>query len=774
MDASEHTIRVGFGDQWRELTVHIGDGDIPPYAPDTRFQMLGRRENRVDGLAKVTGRARYTYDQNPPGLLHGKILRSPHPNANVTRVDLAPALAMPGVCAAISFPEVFRTQTVRFAWDGIAAVAAETEAQAEAALGAIQVEYEVLPFCVVKEDAMAEGAPKVGRGDQENIVRIRPEIPLRPDGTINADKEAQVAREMKEREEQVVVLLGGADSIAGGGFDTQVQTHASLETHGVVCQWEGEKLICHCSTQATFGVRQELMHPAGPVAAPAAEVRCEYVGGGFGSKFSPGREGVAGALLARAAGRPVKLMLDRREEHTSTGNRPDSHMEILMGIRKSGEILAYRTRSHGTAGTNPRGAGSHTDVIYTLGSVDKVEYGVRTNCGDARPQRAPGFPQGLFALESILDMAAELVGIDPLEFRKKNDRHPIRSAQYDIARARFGWDAAFQKKPGAGTGPRKRGVGCASTLWFAAGGGGASVLVRILKNGRVEVRNGAQDIGTGTRTILAMVVAEELGIPLASIATAIGNTNDPQGPGSGGSTTAPTLAPAARLAAYNAKSKLLAQGAARWGVAADTLDLRDGRVVAQDGAEWKPIATFEEACALLDDDQIEVLQARPVIDAKQPNYDGFADTNAGVQCAEVEVDVETGVVRVLRVLAIQDAGKILNPKLAESQVRGGVIQGVSYALFERRIMDRLEGRMLNADLDQYKVAGAVDCPAIDVLLPDVFMGKNNTHVMGIGEPPVVATAAAIANAVYNATGARPMSLPITPRRMLQALGVKEA
>ncbi|MGE3166707.1 MAG: xanthine dehydrogenase family protein molybdopterin-binding subunit [Planctomycetota bacterium] len=766
-------IRVGFEGHFRDLDVRLPDGDVAPYHPDHALREVGKPRDRLDAVAKVTGRARYTYDQNPPGLLHGKILRCPHPNANVRSIDLERARGMPGVKAVLSFAEAFELTSVRFAGDGVAAVAAESEALAAAALAAITVDYEVLPFCVTKEDALKDWAPKVGRGDQENVARIFPEIPRRRDGSIDEEREAGRREQMAATAAEVDALIAAADVSVKGTFETPVQMHAPLETHGVVCNWEGERLVCYCSTQATFGVLRELTHPRGSVRASEARVLCEYVGGGFGSKFSAGREGVAGALLAKAAGRPVKLMLDRREEHESVGNRPDSRQELEMAVGANGEIVAFRARSWGTAGTTPSGAGAHNDGIYKLGKIDKVEYGVRTNAGDARAKRAPGWPQGVFALEGLMDMAAAKLGMDPIEFRKRNDDHPIRRVQYDIARQKIGWDEKRSRAPGSQPGDRKRGVGVASSLWFAAGGGGASVLVRVHRSGAVEVRNGSQDIGTGTRTIMGMVVAEELGLELRDVRTFIGDTDDPRGPGSGGSTTAPTITPAARLAGHRAKEQLLNVVAARKGWNPADLTLAGGHVVRRDGPQLEIVMRFADACALLDEDAIEVLAERPTLDRRHPNYDGFADTNAGVQCVEVEVDTGTGEVRVLRVVAVADCGKVVNPKLAESQVRGGVVQGVSYALFERRVMDRTKGRMLNADLEGYKVIGPVDCPEVDVTLLDVYMGHNNTHVMGLGEPPIVATAAAVANAVYHAIGVRISSLPITPRKVLEALAAKE-
>ncbi len=739
-NSDEVSLRLGFGKQLERKNVELFEGDIPPYQPDDDLSVVGKTHPRLDGVAKVTGRARYAYDQQPQGLLYGRILRCPHPNADVKSVDLKEALAMPGVRAAISFPEVFETRSVRFAWEGVAAVAAVTEAQANAALEKIKVEYEVRPFCVTREDSMKPGAPQVGRGDQQNVVESRP----------------RRRRRRGPSREEVMQEIASADHTIEGVFETQVHTHSPLETHGATCEWKEEQLICYASTQATFGVQQEYLRRGD---SDNVRVFCEYVGGGFGSKFSAGREGVAGALLAKKAGAPVKLMLDRREEHTSTGNRPDSLQKIQMGLNRDGKVVGYASQVWGTPGPGVRGAGAHNDVIYNLGKTHKQEFGVRTNCGGARALRAPAWPQGVFALEQMMDMAAEKIDKDPIEFRKQNDFHPIRPTEYDIARVKSGWDQKRNAKAGKSSGPIKTGLGVGSSIWFQAGGPRAAVKVRIYRNGKVEVRNGAQDIGTGTRTIMGQVVAEELGLTLKEVTTFIGDTNDPPGPGSGGSTTSPTITPAARLAAFRAKEELLELVAEETGIPASSLELDRGRVV----KDTEPMMSFAEACGLMIEDSIEVTEKR------RRNTEGFSGTNAGVQVAEVEVDTETGEVRVKRVTAVADAGQIINPKLAESQVRGGVIQGVSYALFERRIMDRQEGRMVNADLENYKIVGAVDCPEIDVTLLDVVNGINNTNVMGLGEPPIVATAAAVANAVYNAIGVRITSLPITPRKVLEAL-----
>ncbi|OUU20522.1 MAG: hypothetical protein CBC13_10615 [Planctomycetia bacterium TMED53] len=751
----EITIKVGFGNQFRELTVRIQDDDVKPWQPSDRLHLIGQSYPRVDAVAKVTGTARYAYDQQPEGMIYGKILRSSHANSDIVSIDTKKASQMPGVKAVLTVPDVFEDQTARYAGAEIAAVAATTEAQAEAALRAIEVEYDIKPHSVTVEDSLKEDAPQVGRGSQKNVVRTSPRMGRRGGG--NAD--SRLARQ----EAEVKKLIDEADASIEAEFRTEVQTHAPLETHGGVCTWEDGRLIFWASSQATFGFRNEMTSGWSRVKAKDCQVLAEFVGGGFGSKFSAGREGVLGALLSKEAGVPVHMMLDRSGEQLSAGNRPDSIQQMKMGVNKDGQIVGTRIRSWGTPGAGTGGAGAHNDAIYNIGETDKIEYGVRTNTGGARAHRAPGWPQGAFALEQMMDMAAEEIGMDRVEFRKKNDDHPIRSVEYDIAKQRIGWD-----KVGSSTDKTKRtGVGIASNLWFSAGGGGASALVRISKDGQVEVRNGAQDIGTGTRTVMGMVVAEELGLDLEQVTTRIGNTDDPKGPASGGSTTIGTITPAARLAAHHAKRQLLEIVAERKGWNASELDLKDQEV--HQVGKGSTNLNFKDACALMDDDAIEVLKGRP-----RRNYEGFCDTNAGVQAATVEIDEETGEVKVKKVVAVADAGKIINPLTSESQVRGGVIQGVSFALFERRIMDRQKGRMLNDDLENYKILGAADCPVIDVVLLDVFNGKSNTQVMGLGEPPIVATAAAVANAVSDALGVRIYDLPITPKKVLEAIARRDA
>jgi xanthine dehydrogenase YagR molybdenum-binding subunit len=338
----------------------------------------------------------------------------------------------------------------------------------------------------------------------------------------------------------------------------------------------------------------------------------------------------------------------------------------------------------------------------------------------------------------MVDEAAEAIGMDPMEFRRRIDGNETRQAQYAMGAKRFDWRKKRRVKPGAGKGPVKTGVGMGSCIWYQGGGPGSAVHVTVHRDGSVEVSNGAQDIGTGTRTLLAVIVAEVLGLEVDDIKVNLGQTQWPAGPGSGGSTTAPTLGPCARAAAEKAKEAL------GLGERADA-------------------RAFRKACAKMEGESRTFEGTRP------RTYGQFHRQVAGVQFAEVSVDTETGVVKVDRVLAIQDCGRTVNRMLAESQVIGGVINGISYALFEERHLDPATGRQLNPDLEGYRIAGAKDIPDVEAVLFDVANAGNNVGMMGLGEPPKVPTAGAIANAVYHATGARVRELPITPDRVLAAL-----
>jgi xanthine dehydrogenase YagR molybdenum-binding subunit len=703
-----------------------------PWPKPEDAAVLGHRLTRVDGAAKVSGQAKYTYDVSRPGMLHARILRSPHAHARLVSIDLSAAEKAPGVKAALAVLEPGKK--AMYHGDEVAAVAATTEEQARDAVRLIKVQYEVLPHVATEGRALQSGAPAVFEG-----------------GNIKAG----------EAEESGDLEAGfkSAAHIVEATYETQVQTHVCLETKGCVCEWEGDKLTAWISTQAVHGSREGF---AEALQIPQANVHtiCEYMGGGFGSKFGPDAQGVICARLAKMAGAPVKLMLDRKEEHLAGGNRPSSSSTIKAGAAADGTLVAFDAESHGTGGAGV-GAGFPIPYIYTFPNRRRRHKDVYTNAGPARAMRAPGHPQGCFATELLMDELADKVRMDPVAFRMKNLPPEAPDAMwrqyFPKAAEQFGWSKRHPTGDPA-PGPVKRGMGCAANRW-GGGGRGTKAHVEILPDGGVIVRCGTQDIGTGTRTIVAMVAAETLGLPYTAVKTEIGDSAYPFSGGSGGSTTTASVTPAIRVTAGKAFDALAARIAPSIGVQPADLVAREGRISSKTdpskGLDWKA------ACRLLGTEPVSV--------------DGeweaglSASGTSGVQFAEVEVDIETGVTRVTRMLCVQDCGFIIDPFTAESQCIGGIVMGVNWALYEDRILDRNTGQMVNPNMEWYHLAGMSDIPKIDVVL----VNQAERGVIGIGEPPTVSTAAAIGNAVNNAIGVRVRSLPLTPYRILDAIAAQE-
>jgi xanthine dehydrogenase YagR molybdenum-binding subunit len=419
--------------------------------------------------------------------------------------------------------------------------------------------------------------------------------------------------------------------------------------------------------------------------------------------------------------------------------------------------------SYGSAGiADGAGTSGPANTLYADCPNFKAEdYSVFTNAGPAAPLRAPGHPQGAFALESAVDELAFKLGMDPLELRRKNESSPVRAAQYDVGAKAIGWERR-NAVPGKGEGPRRRGIGMANGNWYViARDRGMGAEVRIHRDGSVEVMSGAQDIGTGFRTAMAVVAAEELGLEPAAIKMNVGDTRWPEGPGSGGSNTTNTVAPVVRLAAHDARQKLFAAAAPALGAPPSELSAAGGKVFVS--AEPKRSLTFKQAALKMSGDVIVGRGER------QPQFATFRQDLAGTQFCEVEVDLETGEVRVIKMVGVHDCGFPMNLLTTESQILGGMIQGASWALFEERILDPNVGTMVNPNLEWYKILMPKDMFEAVAIVTPVANGGNNTSAAGIGEPPIVPTLAAVANAVFNATGARVRSLPLTPARVLAAL-----
>ncbi|MGA2487618.1 MAG: xanthine dehydrogenase family protein molybdopterin-binding subunit [Roseiarcus sp.] len=743
----------------------IPEGEPPALPVNAELAEIGKPRPRWNGRAKATGAIRYTVDVTPPGMLFGRILRSPLPHARVRSIDLSAARRLESVKAIVSAvnPDDSSGATVRYVGQPVVAVAAGSMAQAEEALKLIRVDYQPLPFVVDMDDALKAGAPKVYEAESPPQGGGAPGAAGPPlDG--NARGPALASRG------DVAQGFALAEVTLEGEYSTQVQTHCCMEPHGLVADWRDDGLTVHISTQFTAGVRRELAQ-AFDLPIDKVRVVVDGMGGGFGSKSTLGNYGRLAVALSRQAGAPVRLTLTRPEEQMDSGNRPSVRQRIRLGASRDGTLTAMAIESHGTAGVGlGAGVGNFAQAIYDCANFSSAQYDVFINAGPGSAMRAPGNTPGAWGLESAIDELAEKLGVDPLALRDRIDRSPARREERRIGAERIGWSR--RHAPGADLGPVKRGLGMAQSLWGANVQTAASIAVRLRRDGVVEAFSSVQDIGSGIGTVIQQTIAETLGLQPSQIVIHIGDTNFPAGPPSYGSRTTASITPPARVAAWKILQALFAKAAPALSAGPDDLLARGGLIETR--SEPKRSMGFAEAAALIDGDMLSVTETR------SEDYGGFKRTMGeaalaqqdlgGVQFAEVAVDVETGIIRVERVVAAQDCGRPLNPLLLESQIQGGVLMGVSYALYEERILDRATGRMVNANLEQYKVAGPREVPQIDVAVIENYQGRSATDAYGIAEPANIATAPAIGNAVYNAIGVRLRALPMTPAVVLAALG----
>jgi xanthine dehydrogenase YagR molybdenum-binding subunit len=749
---TKHTMKAGTPANAQPLEVNITEGDLKPWDLETKFKVVGKNHPRLDGPAKVTGKAKYTFDISLPGMLWAKMVRASVPAAEIVKIDTSKAEAMPGVKAVWTAEQ----RMVRFAGQDIAAVAATSIEIAEEAARAVVVEYNEKPFVTDQQKAMEADAPLVF--EPRELPPPNPQAQPRKGNVIGPNQNANVRGDVDK-------ALAEAPVTFEGTYSLPVHTHAPLETHGVIAKWDGDQLTVYASTQGTFTVRDG-MADALKIDRKNVQVFVEHMGGGFGSKLAPSASGsqfaVVACRLAKQAGAPVKLMLDRREEHLCTGNAPSMVATIRLGATRDGSLTAIHHRSFGGPGiAGGAGTGGITRILYGNCPNMRVEdHAVVTNAGPQAPLRAPGWPQGAFALESAIDELAYKLNLDPMEFRRKNEHSPVRKEQYDIGAKAIGWDRR-NKTPGEGTGAKRRGLGIANGGWNVSVNQNPGAEVKIHRDGSVEVFSGSQDVGTGFRTAIAIIAAEELGLKPTDIMPRIGNSAYPFGPSSGGSNVTNSVGPVVRLAANGARTKLFEIAAQLLKAKAEDLDAADGKIFVK--AKPAQGVTFKQAAAKMPAEVIHVTAQR------KPQYATYRQDIAGLQYADVEVDIETGNVKVLKMVAVADCGIPINPLTSESQVIGSMIQGVSWALWENRILDRNVGTMVNPNLESYKILSATDMFEAQCLLTPVANGGQNTSAAGVGEPPIVPTLAAVANAIYNATGARVRRLPITPDVMLAAL-----
>lgn len=659
----------------------LAGAPLPAVPEGNRAACLEPDLPRVDGPDKVCGRAVYSADQLRPGMLFARHLLCPFGRARLLSADVEGARRLPGVIEV----ELETGREFRYSGAPIGHVCAESPAALRDAVGALRLEWD---FDFVETDPLVLHEQQHGGFPGRDLGAFR--------GAAEADQ-----------------ALAAAAVVVEATYRTQVQVHTPLEPHGAMVDPTVDPVECWVSTQGTFdcveGMQQGL-----ELDPERFQIRCEHIGGGFGSKLNgAGREGLLAAQLARRHGRPVRVFNDREGEMLDTGNRPGSLQWYRLGASRDGKLLGGYLHTVGLVGVGG-GGGVTAPFLYDFGAVARRHEDVAAPHGAPRPFRAPGRPQGTFGVESVMDELAEALAIDPVELRVRNETSAVRKAMLAEGARRFGWSRRLPS--GSQRARLRRGFGVGGGDW-GNGKGRCEIRMTALPDGEVHVYSGMQDIGTGERTVIVDLAADALGLPREAIVLHLANSHFPYGPGSGGSTTARLTAPAVRAAA----------------------------------AKLKPL--------------LPVSEETTVEGSFDDAYWGRGGSEA-VQFVELTVDAETGVVRLERVLALQCCGQVVNRQTAENQIYGGVIQGIGYALFEDRATDPQLGCMMNANLERYQFPGPLEVPAIEAVL---WGHEDGLGVRGLGEPCTIPTAGAIANAVANALGVRVRELPITPDRVLRAL-----
>jgi CO/xanthine dehydrogenase Mo-binding subunit/CO/xanthine dehydrogenase FAD-binding subunit len=744
--------------------------------------MIGRRVRPLDWEARTSGASRYVGDVELPGTLVGRILRSPHPHARILSIDTEAASRAPGVHAVLTardLPDVryqhdipdrrpLATDVVRFVGEEVAGVAAETAAQAARALALIRVRYQPLPAVTTVAAALAATAPRIHD---------------RPSGTNVSMRVERVYGDLEWARRATVTTVRGR-------YRFGRQAHACMEPNGTLARWDpaAARLELWTSTQSPYFVREEVARVLGLDRAQVV-VREVAVGGGFGSKSKiTEHEAIAGALAMRA-GRPVRLVLSREEEFATTKCRHDFDVELSTGADAE-ERLTHRDArlvvdngAYNHSGPSVTGAAVATLAsLYRTPAVEVRATLVDTNKHPGGQFRGYGCPQVEFAIESQMDELADALGLDPIDFRIRNANQPgdvtlagwrLGSAHLveclEAVRAAIGWD---EKRARGGSG---RGVGVAVAVHVSGArtypnANRADAGVAVGSDGRVQARFGGADAGTGQKTLIAQVVAEELGVPLSRIDVVTMDTETtPFDLGAWSSRGTVMSAGAAGAAARAAGDRLRALAADKLGVPAAEVALHDGQAVAGDdriaieelvGAAGGEVSVVESATV-----DAELVNPATGVANISPAY-SFA-----AHAAEVEVDRDTGEVRVLEVVAAHDSGVVINPTLIEGQIIGGVVMGLGAALGEELVYE--DGRLVNPAYLHYALPRAADAPTIRPILVEHADPQTPYGVKGIGEISMVPVIAAVANAVAHAVGVRVSELPITPDKVLRALAEKD-
>ena len=745
------------------------------------FKYVGTRPIRPDGIDKVTGRANYGADQNLPGMLSGRILRSPHAHARILSIDMSRAARLPGVKAVVTsadFPEipsvvaeggegggvnygdmsanVMARGKVMYEGHAIAAVAAVSDAIAEEALSLIDVKYEILPHVIDVDEAMKPGAPVLHGHIFTTGIEPRPEKPS------NIVLRTQMGLGDPD------AAFKDADIIIERSFKTEAVHQGYIEPHAAVAEWsEDGQCRIWCSSQGHFMVRT---YTAAILKMELSQIRVTpaEIGGGFGGKLTVYIEPVA-VLLARKAKRPVRIVMSRQEVFRATGPTSGTSIDVKIGAKKDGRLVAgaaeFRYQAGGFAGSPVGPACMTAFACYNMEHSRAVGYEVLVNRPMCVAYRAPGAPMAALAVESVIDEIAQKLNIDPIELRLMNASKEGTTAAYGPKFEAIGNIEclnAVKNHPNykIPLGPNQ-GRGIASGFWFNFGGQ-SSAAINIAADGTVTVAYGCPDIG-GSRASMALIAAEVLGIEFEKVRPVIGDTstvgfNDV----TGGSRITFATGMAVIQAAEDAIVKLRERAALIWEIGIEAVVWEDGhaRPASANAGDFEPLSLAKIA-------EQAPLTGGPIIGSASLTANGPGPA-FGTHMCDVEVDPETGHITVLRYLVTQDAGKAIHPSYVEGQMQGGATQGIGWALNEEYFYSA-DGRLQNAAFLDYRIPVASDMPMIDTVIIEVPSPSHPFGVRGVGEVSIVPPLAAVANAVSRAIGVRMTSLPLSPPKILAAI-----
>lgn len=716
----------------------------------TPLKTLGRPTPRIDAVERVTGRARYTRDVSLPNMLYARILRSPHPHARITAIDVSRAKALPGVKAILTHEncqvvwgagsiaggqqyndEVKKITTqrryafnnpVRFVGEPVAAVAATNRHVAEEALTLIRVEYEVLPFVLDMNEALEPNAPKIW--PEGNLALNNRNEPL-PIG---------------QRRGNVAEALKASARVFEGRYTTAFVHNAQMEPRACVATWEGDKLTIYTPTGGIANCRHDMARDLG---IPEEKVRVvvEYMGGNFGNKNQNQDADLITAMLAKDAGSPVKLELSRKEDFVGVHGRWPTTQQYTVGTTADGTLTAIQLR--GVSGMGPYRKNSGTMAgaeLYQCPNVDLAISPAYTNRTVSGNFRGPEYPQGFFGMQSMMDDVAHQMRMDPVAFALKNmsrmsrDEVPYTSYSLDACVRRgaqlFEWTTRRKMTPGSDPGPIKRGAGMTYML-FRSGLGMSSAVLRLNARGEYTLYVGVTDVGAGAKTTMGLIAAEALNVPLSRVTVVWGDTDRcPYSVGESGSRTTIQTGGAVIEAVRDIQKQVVDKG-------------------------------------MPTGDQVYVASASPT-----PRLDGKQRAAFGAHFCEVEVDIELGGVRVIKYVTVHDSGRIMNPLSAKGQIQGAAIQGIGQALHEDLVYDRRSGQPLTAGYYGARIATHLDAPEIEVTFIESDDGYGPYGAKAIGEAGIILAPAAVNNAIFNAMGVRMKDAPITRARILNALGVR--